>query len=562
MEAGKQLIPSPPLFLPKTHLRNSLSSSVTMLHEQATPAVTSSTSTTQHFPTSVLLQEQRDEFRPFLHIKDDKNSQVVLEKKHADSAVVFSEEKKILESDQYIKDFERQLLYWPGSLFPSSYPGEKQLISNNMPGTVPYKNETTDVEPSDALSLAMKAVIASKEAASLVKESNLLGDDLGLGEPFLGLESTSSTTESPLDKQIKVRSGRLLARRAKKRGVSKPKVDIHEAPRLKMVDMHRKMNEDYDPNDPLRLFLSGSGTRQLLTAKEELELFVQIQELARLEEVKRRLQSQFGREPTLAEWAEVVGMSCLVLQSHLHSGYRSRERMTCANFRLVVHVAKHYHGWGMNLQDLLQEGSKGLMRSIEKFKPQAGCRFSTYAYWWIRQSIRKSIFQNSRTIRLPENVYNILRQIKNAKRECIQEGHEPTNEELARRIGITVEKLTSLLVSTKTPLSMQQPVWADQNTTFQEITADTEVESPDQCVAKQLMRQHVRNFLNILTPKEKRIIRLRFGIEDGKQNSLSQIGLIYGISKERVRQIESRALDKLKRCLSNQGLEAYSDLLY
>ncbi|PIA31097.1 hypothetical protein AQUCO_05300136v1 [Aquilegia coerulea] len=557
MEAGKQLIPSPPLFLPKTHLRNSLSSSsVTMLHEQATPAVTSSTST-RHFPTSVLLQEQRDEFRPFMNIKNDKNSQVVLEKKHADSAVAFCEEKKRLESDQYIKDFECQLLYWPGSLFTSSHPGEKQLILNTVPGTVPYK----DVEPSDALSLAKEAVIASKEAASLVEKSNLLGYDFGLGEPFLGSESTSSTTDTPLDKRIKVSSGRLLERRAMKRKVSKPKVDIHEAPRLKRVDKHRKMTKGYNPNDPLRLFLSGSATRQLLTAKEEQELFVQIQELARLEEVKKRLQSQFGREPTLAEWAEVVGMSCLVLQSHLHSGYRSRERMTCANFRLVVHVAKRYQGWDMNLQDLLQEGSKGLMRSIEKFKLEAGCRFSTYAYWWIRQSIRKSIFQNSRTIRLPESVYNILRKVKNAKTECIQEGCDPTNEELARRIGITVEKLASILASTQMPLSMQQPVWADQDTTFQEITADTAVESPDQYVAKQLMRQHVRNSLNILTPQERRIIQLRFGIGDGKENTLSQIGLIYGVTKERVRQLERHALHKLKRSLSSQGLEAYSELL-
>ena len=121
----------------------------------------------------------------------------------------------------------------------------------------------------------------------------------------------------------------------------------------------------------------------------------------RLEEVKGNLHSQFGREPTLVEWAEAVGMTCHVLQSCLHSGNRSRERMIYANFRLVVHVAKQYQGKGINIQDLLQEGSVGLMKSLEKFKPKAGCRFPTYAYWWIRQSIRKAIFQNSRTIRLP-----------------------------------------------------------------------------------------------------------------------------------------------------------------
>ncbi|KAF9598224.1 hypothetical protein IFM89_025925 [Coptis chinensis] len=432
-------------------------------------------------------------------------SAVTPEKRYTESGPSFCEEKQCSESDQYIKDFENQLLYWPVSLYPSLHLEEKPLLLSTMQVTAPKNDKVLNVELSDALALAKKAVLASKEAASLAEEANLPGDDFS--ESFSCLESSSSAIQFPLEEKIKVKSGRLLERRSKKRGVSKSK------------------------------------------------------ELARLEEVKQRLQSQFGTEPTLIEWAEAVGVNCLVLQSHIHKGNRSREKMTYANFRLVVHVAKRYQGWGMNLQDLLQEGSKGLMRSIEKFKPQAGCRFSTYSYWWIRQSIRKAIFQNSRTIRLPENVYNTLRQVRNAKKQCIQEGYQPSNEELARRMGMTVEKLMTLFASTKTPLSMQQPVWAEQDTTFQEITADTEIERPDQVVAKQLMRQHLRNFLNILSPKERRIIRLRFGIEDGKQNSLSQIGTIFGISKERVRQLESRALDKLRKCLSSQGLEAYAELL-
>ncbi|KAF8397725.1 hypothetical protein HHK36_016647 [Tetracentron sinense] len=301
--------------------------------------------------------------------------------------------------------------------------------------------------------------------------------------------------------------------------------------------------------------LGAIGSANLIQLKEK------VTELIKLEEVKRRFQSQFDREPTLVEWAEAVGMSCRVLQSHLHSGNNSREKMIYANFRMVVHVAKLYQGRGLNLQDLLQEGSMGLMRSLEKFKPQVGCRFSTYAYWWIRQRIRKAIYQNSRTIRLPENVYNLLRKVKSTKELYSREGHRPTNEELAKHVGITVEKLETLLSSTRMPLSIQQPVWLDQSTTFQEITADTEIESTDLCVSKQMMRRHVHNLLRTLSPRERRIIRLRYGIEDGKPKSLAEIGSVFRLSKERIRQLENRALNKLKQCLSSHGLGAYSDLL-
>ncbi|KAF3438777.1 hypothetical protein FNV43_RR21541 [Rhamnella rubrinervis] len=214
-----------------------------------------------------------------------------------------------------------------------------------------------------------------------------------------------------------------------------------------------------------------------------------------------------------------------------------------------------------NLEKLVLHvgGSRGLMRSVEKFKLQAGCRFGTYAYWWIRQTIRKAIFQHSRTIRLPvmakllsnfslwdfllglENVYTLIAKVLDARRLYIREGnHYPSKEDLAKRVAITVEKLEKLLFTTGMPLSMQQPVWADQDTTFQ-VIADPGIEITDASVAKQLMRHHVRNLLGILSQRERPIIALRFGIKDGKHKSLSGIGNLYGLSRERVRQ-ESRAL--------------------
>ncbi|KAH0932767.1 hypothetical protein HID58_009884 [Brassica napus] len=236
--------------------------------------------------------------------------------------------------------------------------------------------------------------------------------------------------------------------------------------------------------------------------------------LIKLEKVKTKLESQNGCEPTISEWAEAMGLS--------------------------VHIAKQYQNRGLNFQDLLQEGSMGLMKSVEKFKPQSGCRFATYAYW---------------TIRLPAKYQ------KPEKRASRKENYRPSKEQLASHVGVSKEKLDKLLSNTRTPLSMQQPIWSDQDTTFQEVTPDSGIDTPAMSVGKQMTRNHVRNIFNVLSPKERRIIKLRFGIGGGKQRSLSEIGEIYGRSKERVRQLESRALYKLKQNMNIHGLSAYADFL-
>ncbi|KAK9195533.1 hypothetical protein WN943_003655 [Citrus x changshan-huyou] len=568
MEAGRNLLSSPPSFPSRTRVKHSLSSSasssssssVLMHNEQSAPAVASvpTSSVARHFPTSVLLQEQRDEYRPLLHMfKEDKTSQATSDSRNMETEAFFVEEKNSGDLDQLVQDLEHQFLHWPDlwNLSPPMKRGEDPSVSLTMQSLSNDTEESVDAEPFDAVALARKALSASKEAASLAENPKLNGAE------FTDISLTSSLGY-PLEEVKTVRSTRFLERRSKKRKVSKPKVTNHETYNSRKASVKKKLSEGFDPNDPLRLFLWGPETRKLLTADEEFELIAQIQDLIRLEKEKSKLQSQFGREPTLIEWAKAIGLSCRDLKSELHSGNSSREKLINANLRLVVHVAKQYQGRGIGLHDLLQEGSMGLMKSVEKFKPQAGCRFASYAYWWVRQTIRKAIFQHSRTIRLPENIYTLLSRVLEAKRLYIQEGnHSPDKEDLARRVGITVEKLERLIFITRMPLSMQQPVWADQDTTFQEITADTGVEIPDISVQKQLMRQHVRNLLTLLNPKERCIVRLRFGIEDGKPKSLSEVGNIFGLSKERVRQLESRALYRLKQSLGGKASYGYADLL-
>ncbi|CAL0316954.1 unnamed protein product [Lupinus luteus] len=574
MESVRSMFCSSPPFPQRTHHGNTLlpsspSTSVLMIREQAAPAVAAQSRgcSVQHFPTSVLLQEQRDEYRPALHMyKEDKISQEILNTRQMEMASVH-EENNAGNVDQLVQDFRRQLHLWPSlqNLLASSQIGEIAAASSTLQNVTVESERHADGVQYNTVSRAEKALLFSKQAASVAEDLKSVKADDDDSHPF-GLASTSLVDSSVGSKKT-VRSARLLERRYKQRKAPKSKVKEEESYIARKKDVlvkeeKRIHDEGFEKDDPLRLFLWGPETKKLLTFEEESQLVVQIQELMRLEEVKTRLQSQFGEEPTIAKWAEGVGLSTRVLQTKLHFGNRSREKLIQANLRLVVHIAKSYQGRGLSLMDLVQEGSMGLIKSVEKFKPKAGGRFGSYSYLWIRQAIRKAIFRHSRTIRLPEKVYSLLGKVMEAKKLYIQEGNlNPTKEELAKRVGITEEKIGELLFVARYPVSMQQTVWADQETTFQEITADASIEAPDTSVEKQLMRRHVLNALRILRPNERKIIRLRFGMTDGEPKTLSEVAEIFGLSKERVRQLETRALYKLKKSLVHQGLDAYTDLL-
>uniref|UniRef100_A0A803N4T9 RNA polymerase sigma-70 domain-containing protein n=1 Tax=Chenopodium quinoa TaxID=63459 RepID=A0A803N4T9_CHEQI len=517
METTINLLSSSSSFPPRTQFRNNASSSlsVSMVNEQTSFVQSTTTTLLRQFSASVLSHEQRDECKQSSSVlKEDKTCQLLstLEGKKIEHAAYIQQQ--IGTSLQHQEELEHQLCHWSGSSFLFTSP-----ISEEHP-TSKAVGKHKDLKSCDVISLAEEALLASKLALALAESSDALD-----AETDGSFSSRSSKSNTPTVTPKTVRSSRLLERRNKKRKSSRPRV-IHEIGRPEKKADPKRSSEGYDPNDPLRLFLWGPETKQLLTIQQENDLIAEIQNFIKLVNVKQKLESQFDREPTFAEWADAVGMSIVALHS--------------------------------------EEGSMGLMKSVEKFKPQAGCRFPSYAYWWIRQAIRKAIFQHSKTIRLPENMYSLHAKFLEARKLFIQEGHhQPTIEELAFRVGITVEKLQNLLILMRHPLSMQQPVWSDQNTTFQEITADTEIEKPDVCAEKQLMRKHIRNLLCTLAPRERQIIKLRFGIGSAseKRNSLSEIGAMFGLSKERVRQIESRALHKLKESLNSHGLLEYTDLL-
>ncbi|KAG5556545.1 hypothetical protein RHGRI_006969 [Rhododendron griersonianum] len=574
MEAGRNLLTlSPPILPPQTHHRISsfCSVSVLMLHEQSARSLPflATTSLAQHFPTSVVQQEQRDEGRSLLRItREDKTCQVILEKTREESESSAHEE-DISYSYERLKDLERRILNLPALWYLSPSLQYGDLTSFSMLSGFSKTKRLVDVESHNVVALAKKALSASKQAALLADELHLFGPKVDVFRTKVDEFQTPSSTSTsfsnfPLEEVITVRSTRLLERR-KKRGGPIPEVMVQETRNPPRSKSRRKSSKPYEPDNPVRNFLRRPEKKKLLTVQEETELFTQIHVhlvLQRLEELKSRLQFEVDREPTMAEWASAAGLSCQALKWQVRCGNNCRERIIYANSRMVVHIAKKYCGRGLNLEDLLQEGSGGLMRSVEKFKQRPGCRFSSYAYLWIKQAIRKAIVQHSRTIAIPESAYNLLYKVMDAKRLCIEDGnHQPKTEDIAARVQMTDEKLQRFLCSVRKPVSLDQPIWMDQDTTYQEITADPSIENPEVSMEKHFMKQHLRYLLSTLTPREQTIIRMRFGLEGSSIQLLSDIGVGFGICKERVRQLESKALSKLKRRLSSQDRDAYANLL-
>ena len=281
--------------------------------------------------------------------------------------------------------------------------------------------------------------------------------------------------------------------------------EIEEVTEEEMADV--KVDDSYSTDDPVRMFLKEIGKVPLLTAEEEVELAIRM--------------SQGDEE--------------------------AKRRMTEANLRLVVSIAKRYVGRGMLFLDLIQEGNLGLIKAVEKFDYTKGYKFSTYATWWIRQAITRAIADQARTIRIPVHMVEAINKVIRVSRQLLQElGHDPSAEEIAAEMGMPVEKVREILKIAQEPVSLETPIGEEEDSHLGDFIPDEDASEPSEAASFSLLKEQLMEVLDTLTPREKKVLELRFGIVDGRTRTLEEVGKEFNVTRERIRQIEAKALRKLR----------------
>ena len=281
--------------------------------------------------------------------------------------------------------------------------------------------------------------------------------------------------------------------------------EIEEVTEEEMADV--KVDDSYSTDDPVRMFLKEIGKVPLLTAEEEVELAIRM--------------SQGDEE--------------------------AKRRMTEANLRLVVSIAKRHVGRGMLFLDLIQEGNLGLIKAVEKFDYTKGYKFSTYATWWIRQAITRAIADQARTIRIPVHMVETINKVIRVSRQLLQElGHDPSAEEIAAEMGMPVEKVREILKIAQEPVSLETPIGEEEDSHLGDFIPDEDASEPSEAASFSLLKEQLMEVLDTLTPREKKVLELRFGIVDGRTRTLEEVGKEFNVTRERIRQIEAKALRKLR----------------
>jgi RNA polymerase primary sigma factor len=306
-------------------------------------------------------------------------------------------------------------------------------------------------------------------------------------------------------------------------------------------------------SDPVRMYLKEIGRVPLLTGPEEVILAQQIERGT--EAAERLADLAASHELDSLEFAERRRLERLV-----RKGEDAKAELTQANLRLVVSIAKRYVGRGMQILDLIQEGNLGLMRAVEKFDWTKGFKFSTYATWWIRQAITRAIADQARTIRIPVHMVESINKVHRVQRQMVQElERDPTVEELAEKVDMTPARVREIMRISQDPLSLDSPVGEEDDSNLADFIEDQQAEAPAEMAARVMLNSAVEEALSDLNDREKAVVRMRFGLDDGQARTLEEVGREFGVTRERIRQIESKTLAKLRHPQHSQKLRDYLD---
>lgn len=310
--------------------------------------------------------------------------------------------------------------------------------------------------------------------------------------------------------------------------------------------------------DPVRMYLKEIGKVPLLSAEEEIELAQKMEAGAVGKEKIVILEKKIdGADETEAE---ELRQEIRSLQKDVDAGDEAKKRLAEANLRLVVSIAKRYVGRGMLFLDLIQEGNLGLIKAVEKFDYRKGYKFSTYATWWIRQAITRAIADQARTIRIPVHMVETINKLIRVSRQLLQElGREPTPEEIAEEMSLPVERVREILKISQEPVSLETPIGEEEDSHLGDFIQDDNVPVPAEAAAFTLLKEQLVEVLGTLTEREQKVLRLRFGLDDGRARTLEEVGKEFNVTRERIRQIEAKALRKLRHPSRSRKLKDYLD---
>jgi len=430
-----------------------------------------------------------------------------------------------------------------------------QLLAENEKGAEPQGKKSKNVKLDDK-------TIATLPAASLLQGNEKLKDlfirakkkskvnTTELGDMMDELDLNNEQMEQVYDSlemlDIELSSEEFAGDLPE--DVEPPLEEIAEIEEEELVDPNTLV-DSFNIDDPVRMYLKEIGKVPLLNADEEVELATA---MAAGSQARERLSAARENEESLPA-DELAQLNDTVKQ-----GEDAKQKLAEANLRLVVSIAKRYVGRGMLFLDLIQEGNLGLIKAVEKFDYTKGYKFSTYATWWIRQAITRAIADQARTIRIPVHMVETINKVIRVSRQLLQElGHDPTPEEISEEMGMPVDKVREILKIAQEPVSLETPIGEEEDSHLGDFIPDEGASEPSEAASFTLLKEQLVDVLSTLTPREEKVLKLRFGIEDGRTRTLEEVGKEFNVTRERIRQIEAKALRKLRHPSRSKKLKDF-----